>query len=423
MAERVAIVRLGSRGDGVADAAHGVVYVPRALPGETVLVECDRGRGHLVEVETPSPERIKPFCPYFSACGGCAAQHMSGPLYAEWKRGIVAGALHQAGLDAPLEALIDAHGGGRRRVTLHARLRDGETQVGYMAARSHDLVAITHCPIAEPALKHAPEAARAIAARLARAEKPLDLQVTATETGLDLDIRGHGPLAERDRQALIEAAAAQDLARLSLHGENLVERRTPMVTMGPAPVVPPPGAFLQATRAGEEALAALVLPACAGARRVADLFAGCGPFALRLAEAAEVHAVDGHAPSLAALDRAWRATPGLKRIATETRDLFRRPLLGPELARFDAVVLDPPRAGAEAQARQLAASTVPVVASVSCDAGTFARDAKILIAGGYRLERVTPVDQFKYSAHVELVGVFRRKDGRAQSHRFQRKNT
>jgi 23S rRNA (uracil1939-C5)-methyltransferase len=165
---------------------------------------------------------------------------------------------------------------------------------------------------------------------------------------------------------------------------------------------------LQATRAGEEALAALVGAVCAGARRVADLFCGCGPFALRLAEAAEVHAADGHGPSLAALDRAWRATPGLKRIATETRDLFRRPLLGPELARFDAVVLDPPRAGAEAQARQLAASSVPVVASVSCDPGTFARDAAILISGGYRLERVTPVDQFKYSAHVELVGVFRR---------------
>jgi 23S rRNA (uracil1939-C5)-methyltransferase len=293
-------------------------------------------------------------------------------------------------------------------VTLHARFNDGETRVGYMAARSHDLVAIAHCPIAEPALKRAPEAARAIAARLAGAKKPLDIQVTATETGLDLDIRGHGPLAKRERQALIETAAAQDLARVSIHGEILVERRAPVVTMGRAPVILPPGVFLQATRAGEEALARLVLAACAGARRVADLFAGCGPFALRLAEGAEVHAIDGDAPSLAALDRAWRTTPGLKRIGTETRDLFRRPLLGPELARFDALVLDPPRAGAEAQARQLAASKVPVVASVSCDAGTFARDTAILIAGGYRLERVTPVDQFKYSAHAELAGVFRR---------------
>ena len=408
MAERVVIARLGSRGDGIAETPHGAVFVPRALPGETALIERDRGRGHLVHVETPSPARVEPFCPYFAACGGCAAQHMSAPLYADWKRGTVDGALQQAGIEASLEPLIDAHGAGRRRVTLHARFNDGETRVGYMAARSHDLIAIAHCPIAEPALKRAPEAARAIAARLAGAKKPLDLQVTATETGLDLDIRGHGPLANRERQALIETAAAQDLARVSLHGEILVEQRAPMVTMGRAPVILPPGAFLQATRTGEEALARLVLGACAGGRRVADLFAGCGPFALRLAEGAEVHAIDGDAPSLAALDRAWRMTPGLKRIGTETRDLFRRPLLGPELARFDAVVLDPPRAGAEAQARQLAASKVPVVASVSCDAGTFARDAAIFIAGGYRLEQVTPVDQFKYSAHVELVGVFRR---------------
>lgn len=406
MAERAVIDRLGGRGDGIADTPHGPVYVPRALPGETTLIERERGRGRLIEVETPSPERAKPFCPYFSACGGCAAQHMNAPLYADWKRRIVAGALAQAGIEAPLDPLVDAHGAGRRRITLHARFQDGGTQVGYMAARSHDLVAITHCPIAEQGLSRAPEAARAVAALL-RGKKPLDLQVTATEAGLDVDIRGHGRLAPHERRALVEAAAAQDLARLSLHGDALVERLAPVVTMGRAAVVPPPGAFLQATRAGEEALAALALSACAGARRVADLFAGCGPFALRLAEAAEVHAVDGDAPALSALDRAWRATPGLRRIATEARDLFRRPLLGPELARFDAVVLDPPRAGAEAQVRQLAASNVPVVASVSCDPGAFARDAKILIAGGYRLERVTPVDQFKYSAHVELVGIFR----------------
>jgi len=408
VAERVVIARLGSRGDGIADAPGGPLYVPRALPGEAVLIERDRSRGRVIDIEAPSPARTEPFCPYFAACGGCAAQHMSAALYAEWKRETALNALRQAGIDAPLQALIDAHGEGRRRLTLHVRFWDGETRVGYMAARSHDLVAITHCPIAEPALKRTPEAARALSEPLARARKPLDIQVTATDTGLDCDIRGHGPAAERERQALIEAAAGQDLARVSLHGEVLVERRAPLVTMGRATVAPPPGAFLQATRAGEDMLAGLVREACAGARRIADLFAGCGPFALRLAEAAEVHAIDGDALALAALDRAWRATTGLKRLAVETRDLFRRPLLGPELARFDAVALDPPRAGAEAQVRQLAASTVPVVASVSCDAGTFARDAAILPAGGYRLERVTPVDQFKYSAHVELVGVFRR---------------
>ena len=404
------IEALGSRGDGIAATPEGVLHVAGALPGETVLVERAPGqaRGRLVAVEAPAPGRAEPDCPYVSACGGCVAQHMAAAVYGPWKRAIVAGALARAGLDVAIAPLVDAHGAGRRRLTLHVRFADGAPKVGFMAARSHDLVAIARCAVAEPALARAPEAARALAGALARAGKPLDVQVTATETGLDVDVRGHGPPDARERAALIEAAAAHDLARLSVHGDVLIERRVPRLTIGRASVVPPPGAFLQATRAGEAALAGLVLAACAGARRIADLFAGCGPFALRLAERAEVHALDADAAALAALDRARRAAPGLRPIATEPRDLFRRPLLAPELARCDAVVLDPPRAGAQAQARQLAASQVPVVASVSCDAGSFARDAAILVAGGYRLEQVTPVDQFRHGAHVELVGVFRR---------------
>jgi len=247
VAERVVIDRLGSRGDGVAETAERATYIPRALPGETVLIERDRSRGRLIGVETPSLARVEAFCPYFASCGGCAAQHMGATLYADWKRGTVAGALRQADIDAPLEALVDAHGEGRRRITLHARVRDGETRVGYMAARSHDLISITHCPITVPALTRAPAVARALAESLARARKPLDIQITATEGGLDCDVRGHGPAAERERQALIEAASAQDLARVSLHGDVLVERRAPHVTMDRASVVPPPGAFLQAT--------------------------------------------------------------------------------------------------------------------------------------------------------------------------------
>jgi 23S rRNA (uracil1939-C5)-methyltransferase len=412
MAEQVAIARLGHRGDGVAETATGPVYVPYALPGETALVARDGARGRVIEIERPSAERAEPFCPYFGACGGCIAQHMSAALYAGWKRGIVADALARANLQTPLEPLIDAHGEGRRRITFHARYKDGKTRVGYMAARSHDLVEIAFCPISEPGLADAPRAARALAEVLASARKPLDLQVTATGAGLDIDIRGHGPLREVERGALVEAAAALDLARLSLHGDRLVERRAPVVAMGPAQVILPPGSFLQATTAGEEALSALVLDACGSARRVADLFAGCGPFALRLAQSREVHAVDGDGAALAALDRAARGTPGLRRVSTETRDLFRRPLLAPELERFDAVVMDPPRAGAEAQAKQLAGAKVAVVVSVSCDAATFARDAAILVGSGYALERVVPLDQFKYSAHVEIVGVLRREPAR-----------
>jgi 23S rRNA (uracil1939-C5)-methyltransferase len=415
--ERVAIARLGHRGDGVAETDAGPVFVPYALPGETVLVERGRSRGRLVEIEEPSPDRAMPFCPYFGTCGGCLAQHVGGATYAAWKHGILESALRKARIDTRIEPLVDAHGAGRRRVTFHARFRDGETHVGYMAAGSHDLVDIAFCPISEPGLAEAPPAALALARVLRPSRKPLDLQVTATESGLDVDIRGHGPLDAETRQKLVEAAAALDLARLSLHGDTIVERRPPLVAMGRARVVPPSGAFLQATAAGEEILSALVLEGCEGARPVVDLFAGCGPFTLRLAEAREVRAIDGGGPALAALDKAARSTPGLRPVTTEVRDLFRRPLLPPELDRFNAVVMDPPRAGAEAQARQLAAAKVPIVVSVSCDAGTFARDAATLIAGGYGLERVVPVDQFKYSAHLEIVGLFRRPQARRKGKR------
>ncbi len=412
MAERVTIERLGARGDGI---AHGpdTVYVAHALPGETVAIERDGARARLVAVESASPERAEPFCPYFFACGGCVAQHMAPGLYAAWKHGLAAAALAGARLETNLDPLVDAHGAGRRRITLHARHKDG-VRVGYMAPRSHDVVEVAFCPIAEPSLQAAPAAARRVAEILARAKKPLDVQVTATEAGLDVDLRGHGPAGPRERQALIAAAEALDLARISLHGDVLVERRPPRLTMGRAQVVPPPGGFLQATAAGEAALAARVVEACGGAKRVADLFAGCGPFALRLAEGREVHAVESDAAALAALDKAARAVPGLRRVTTEARDLFRRPLLAPELARFDAVVLDPPRAGAQAQARLLAEAGPPLVVSVSCDVGTFVRDAAILVAGSYRLERVTPVDQFKWTPHLELVGIFRREPRKAR---------
>jgi 23S rRNA (uracil1939-C5)-methyltransferase len=405
----VEIARLGSAGDGLVETGWGSLFVPGALPGERVAIEREDGRAHLISIEAASPERVEPFCPYFDRCGGCVAQHMAPGLYAEWKRSIALGALSQAALPSTLAPLVDAHGEGRRRITLHARLRDGIMQAGYMERRRHDLVPIAFCPKTVPALEPAPRIAAALAGLLAAMGKPIDVAVTATETGLDVDLRGSGPPSEKRRQALIAAAGEHDLARLSVHGDVLIERRRPIVTMGRSPVSPPPGGFLQATAAGEEILAARVVAACAGARRVLDLFAGCGPFSLRLAERAETHAVETDAGALLALDRAARETPGLRRVTTETRDLFRRPLLPIELDRYDAVVLDPPRAGAEAQVRQLAASRVPAVIMVSCDPGTYARDAAILVGAGYALDETVPVDQFKWGAPLELVGVFRRK--------------
>ncbi len=406
--QRLVIERLGRRGEGLARHDGALVAVPLALPGETVLADISGDRGTLRSIEQAAPDRREPECPLFGTCGGCAVQHLAEPSYRAWKTGLVASAMAQAGLEIPVLGFIDAHGEGRRRATFHLRTVESRWRAGFMAARSHDLVPVPHCPILVPGLQSAGATAEAATRSLARAAKPLDVQVTATEGGLELDIRGHGPVSERQRAMLTQVAAELDLARLSVHGDVIVERRPPLVRAGMVALVPPPGGFLQATEAGETALGDAVLQACAGARRVADLFSGSGAFALRLAGSAEVHAADGSASAMAALDRAARKAHGLRRIVAETRDLFRRPLLRGELDGFDAVVLDPPRAGAEAQVRQIAVSRVPKVAMVSCDAATFARDAGILQAAGFTTPGVTIVDQFRYSGHVELVAAFTR---------------
>ncbi|MGA0597281.1 class I SAM-dependent RNA methyltransferase [Enterovirga sp. CN4-39] len=412
MIESVTIARLGANGDGVADRPGGPLYVAGSLPSEVVRAEVERDRGRIVELETTSPDRVEPFCPYFGTCGGCVAQHVGPSLYADWKRGKLESALARAGVPGEVEALVDGHGDGRRRVTFHAREIEGEMQVGFMEARTHRLVRIERCPITVEALADAPKVATVLASRMKGLRKPLDIAVTSVREGLDVDLRGSGPIDERRRQVLVAEAKALGLARLSLHGETLVAYQRPTIVMGRAEVAPPAGGFLQATAKGEAELAAVVLDGCRGAKKVADLFAGSGPFTLRLAEKAEVHAVESDRHALAALDAAARGTAGLRRVTTEVRDLFRRPLLSTELERFDAVVLDPPRAGAEAQCRQLILSSLGAVIMVSCDPGTFARDAAILVEGGFAPERIVPVDQFAWSAHVEVAAVFRRKVSR-----------
>ena len=407
MVERLTIGRLGHRGDGIADGPAGPIYVSGALPGETVEVEAWPGhpdRRQLLNVETRSAERIAPICPHFGVCGGCAVQHWESASYRAWKRDLVAEALRQAGLDAPVADLIDAHGEGRRRAVFHARrLTHDVLEVGFSAARAHRVISIDRCPVLAKGLAGALAAAWAIAEALAPADKPLDIQVTATDAGLDVDVRGSGPLKPALMTALARVAAAQNLARLTRHGDLIAQQRAPTLRIGPAAVPLPPAAFLQATQAGEAALSRLVLSACSGAGHVADLFCGVGPFALRLAERAQVSAFDDDEAAIAALKRAAATAAGLKPIAAEVRDLFRNPLVEVELRRFDAVVFDPPRQGAKMQARALAASGVPRIVAVSCNPGTFARDAAELVRGGYRLADVTPVDQFRYSEHVEMV--------------------
>ena len=412
MPEQLTIARLGHRGDGVAETPQGPIYVPYTLPGEVVTVESVAGhpdRRHLVHVEKRSHERAAPVCKHFGTCGGCALQHWSLAEYHLWKRSLVVESLAQANIVAPVSDLIDAHGAGRRRAVFHARRGVHDVlEVGFTAPRAYHVVAIDACPILAPGLGGALGAAWAIAEVLRPWGKPLDIQATATDSGLDVDIRGSGALSPDRMTALARLAETHRLARLTRHGELVAQQGQPTLKIGNAEVPLPPGAFLQATAEGEATLARLATEYAGKAKNVADLFAGIGTFALRLAEQARVAAADSDASAVKALEQAAGKADGLKPVAAQTRDLFRRPFMSAEMKAFDAVVFDPPRQGAEAQARELAKSAVPIVIAVSCDAATFARDAKILIGGGYKLGAVSPVDQFRYSHHVEIVAKFER---------------
>ena len=411
--EQIVIDHVGHRGDGVATAGGINVYVPYALGGETVEVAAVPGhpdRRRLVKVERASSERTTPFCPHFEVCGGCAIQHWDKESYRAWKREIVVTTLAQAGIGCDVAPLVDAHGLGRRRITLHSRMGTHDVlRVGFAEANSHDIVPIDRCPILDPHLDGAIEAAWAIAEPLSSVGKPLDIQVTATSSGLDVDVRGSGPLATAMIARLSRIAEQHRLARLTRHGELVLMRTQPSVQIGSVQLVLPPGSFLQATVAGEETLAALVADHCKRAKYIADLFCGVGPFALRLAAKSRITAFDSDAGAVAALQKAATSTSGLKPVRAEARDLFRRPLMPQELRDYDAVVFDPPRQGAQTQVTQLAASKIATVVAVSCNVATFARDAKILIDGGYTIVGVTPVDQFRHTPHVELVARFTRK--------------
>lgn len=395
--QTLVIDRLGHRGEGVATFEGKPVFVPATLPGETVAVTIEGNRGTLLDILAPSPERRTAPCPHFAACGGCQLQHLDAAAYSQFKRSLVVDALSRAGVAAEVKDPIIAHGAGRRRATLHATKRTA----GFMALRSHEIHALDRCPILVSALAQAPRIARDLAAAIG----PCDVAFTASDMGLDVAIRAKGA---RANPKFTELARRFDLARLSLNGEPLIVHRPPTVTMGRAQVPLPVGSFLQATEAAENALADLAVAAVDGAKQVADLFCGIGPFALRLAEHAAVFAVDSDSPAVAALDAAKRKAKGLKPITAERRDLFREPLGPFELNRFDAVVLDPPRAGAQAQVAELAKSKVRTIAYVSCDPQSFARDAAVLIAAGYAIGQVMPLDQFAFSSHTEVFAAFNR---------------
>jgi 23S rRNA (uracil1939-C5)-methyltransferase len=402
---------VGGEGDGV---AAGPLFVPFTLPGERVRAEGSGERRDLIEVLAPSPQRVEPPCPHFFACGGCALQHWARAPYLAWKVERLALTLARQRIETEVLPPFAADPATRRRLALHAR-RGGRdaAQLGYKARRSWDLVEVEVCPIADPRLQAAFPALKRLAAPLFEHPKSAPtLHVTLTDTGIDVDITGvearSGGLSGDARVQLAERAAAADLARVTLAGEVAYLARAPTVRLGPATVALPPGAFLQATLGAEAAMARFVAEAAIGASRIADLYCGVGTFTFRLAEIAPVHAADAGAPAVAALAAGLATAPGLKAITAEARDLVRRPMLAEELKKTDVAVFDPPRAGAAEQAAELARSSVARVVGVSCNPATFARDARTLIDAGFRLERVLPVDQFLWSPHVELVGVFER---------------
>jgi 23S rRNA (uracil1939-C5)-methyltransferase len=397
---KLTVARLGHRGDGVAEDG---TFVPGTLPGEEVEGEVTAGRMATPRIVTPAPQRVRPPCPHYRSCGGCALQHAADDFVADWKQQVLCSALSAQRLAAPFRRMHVSPPRSRRRATLAGRRLKRGALVGFHARASDLLVAVPECHLLHPDLIACLPALEEITAIAASRKGELTFTVTRSEAGPDVAVRAGRPLDARVRLLLTDAATRHRLARLAWDDEPVVQRAAPVHRFGKARVVPPPGAFLQATAEGEAALLAAVRDAVGSARKLADLFAGCGTFTLPLAENAEVHAAEGDAAMLAALDAGWRATPGLRRVTAEARDLFRRPLTAAELSRFDAVVIDPPRAGSAAQVAQIALAGVQKVAFVACNPITFARDCRVLVDAGYTLDWVQVVDQFRWSPHVEIA--------------------
>lgn len=401
------VERLGRRGDGVAVDAQGLrALAALTLPGERIEGEAVEGRIATPRILTPSASRVRPPCPHYRACGGCSLMHGSDEFVTGWKVGVVTEALRAQGLPAPITEVHVSPPRSRRRAVLSGRRTKKGALLGFHARASEVIADLGDCMVLRPAIVAAFPLLRRIV--VAGASRQAELTLTATETpaGLDLTVRGGKPMTPELLQTLAALADEGDLARLDWDGQPIT-RRPPALPMGRAQVVPPPGAFLQATAEGEAALVAAVRRIIGDAPRVLDLFSGVGTFSLPLSETAEVHAVEGLSAPLKALDSAWRHTPGLHRISTEVRDLARRPLQPDELD-YHAIVMDPPRAGAEAQAAQISRSKVPLLAWVSCDPVTFARDARILADNGYEISELIVVDQFRWSPHVETIAKIRR---------------
>ena len=408
VSERVTISDLGHGGDGIAETDNGRIYVPFTLPGETVEIEAGATRGRLTRIIDASSERTQPICRHFGTCGGCALQHMERSAYLAWKRKMVVDSFVQRGIDADVEPTVAIPENSRRRAVFSVLKTANGVVLGFHRRGSNDIVKVEECPVLVPAILDKLATLRRIAELTLNPARAARMTVVAAGNGIDIAVDGAGRLRRPTLESLGGLAADAALARLTIDGSQIFLNRQPEIRAGEALLLPVPGGFIQAAAPAEAALAAAILDHFGDAAPVADLFAGIGTFTLRLARRAAVTAVEGSGQLLAAIESASHFTPGLKPVATRKRDLFHNPLAPIELDAFGAVVFDPPAACAKTQAEALAASKVPKVAAVSCNPATLARDARILIDGGYRLVRVLPVDQFLFSAEVEAVATFER---------------
>jgi len=406
----VTIETLGAQGHGVAHADNVPVYVPFSLPGEKIAIARNGDHGTVMSTSNLSPDRVTPVCKHFGyegdLCGGCVLQHLADTPYHAFKRNLVVEALKSRGLEPEVAPLVIARPGERRRVVFSVRLTDKGLLLGYNRAETNQIFSVEECPITTPGIVGRLDAIRAIARSLAQGQDVFRVAVLETLSGLDIAAEGLKAPNDKQRRAATETVLSlRGIARLSVNGEVVIEQQRPLLDFGGTKVSPPAGAFVQATVPAEEAMAELVLSHLSRSKRVIDLFAGSGTFALRLARKAKVHAVEGDDKSVKALDHAARNTQGLKPVTVEKRDLFRRPMMASELKLYDGLVFDPPRAGADALAKELARSPIKSVAAVSCNPATLARDLRILVDGGYRIKTVVPIDQFLWSAHVEAVAL------------------
>jgi 23S rRNA (uracil1939-C5)-methyltransferase len=409
MAETVTITGLGHSGDGIAESDAGRIFVPYTLPGETVEIEREGdGRARLQRIVTPSADRVAPLCPNFTHCGTCALEHMARPAYLAWKREQVVAAFAQRGIDAHVEPTVAVEPGSRRRAIFSAIRAAKGTILGFHARGSDEIIPVSTCAVLHPGIVAGLPLINRIAGVALPRWKEARVTVLLADNGLDVAITGAGKPTREMLDKLGAFGADPDLARLTIDNLEVLRARQPQFAAGPAMLLPTPGGFTQAAKSAEDALASVVLTHVDDAQPVADLFAGIGTFTFRLAAKAPVTAVEGDAALVGAIEQAANAARGLRKVTARKRDLFANPLAPMELDKFRAVVFDPPAAGAKAQAEMLAKSKVAKVVAVSCNPATLARDARILIDGGYTLTRVLPVDQFLFSAEIEAVATFTR---------------